>query len=153
MEQFITYLGATVSALGAIVAWYFNFEMKRYELAQAMSNKILDKRFECYPRVWELCQKCLTKLATTSINKTESDAFLADLLALYQNDGLYYSDSVRTMIAKIISDGTIFDPIQPYGKQLLAQWINGGGPHKGILPLIKNDLGAYVVSAGAHTTA
>jgi hypothetical protein len=150
MENIIAYIGAAVSTIGAVAAWFFNHEMKKYELAQARTTKILEKRFECYPRIWELCQTFLTKLtATDALDKREFDTFSTDLLALYQKDGLYYSQRLQKEIEEFIADGRSAHATEWYGKEVLKGRIRGNTRHTGILVCIQDDLGAYTSSAAS----
>ncbi len=52
VEIVLTYLGAVISGVAALVAWLANYNMKRYEIEQRHIAKMMEKRFEAYPPLW-----------------------------------------------------------------------------------------------------
>jgi hypothetical protein len=150
MGNSISYIGAALSALAALAAWYFNHEMKKYELAQSRTTKVLDKQFECYPRVWELCQSFLMGLSSTGgMEQHHVDKFCSDLIELYQSDGLYYSERVQSEVEKVIADRSTLANAEGIAEQILTGRIRGNTRHAGILRSIKDDLGVYVASSAS----
>src|SRR5438552_14106616 len=109
MQNVIAYVGAVVSTIGAVLAWYFSYQMKRFELAQLKASTVLEKRFTCYPAVWTLCQTFHAKVVAKAVTKGDVVAFASDLMQLYQRNGLYYSLELQKAILTVIKDGSSVD--------------------------------------------
>lgn len=150
MFEFVSVVGAVLSAIGAAVAWYANQQMKRYELAQARTERVLDKRFECYPDLWKRCQTFNSALKENTVRtKADIDVFCDDLAALRGKDGLYYSEPVLIVIAEIVGGKKVYDPADRMLVQALADNINGTRSKAGLVHHLRDDLGMHIQMAGA----
>lgn len=150
MDSLVSYLGAAISTIAAVAAWFFNHEMKKYEIMQARAAAVLEKRFECYPRLWELCQSFLTDLAGDGVvDPQRIDALCTDLVALYQRDGLFYSESLQLEIEGFIADSRTSAASEWFGIEVLKNRLTGNSRHVGILRRMRDDLGGYVTNAAS----
>jgi len=124
--------------------------MKKYEIMQAHAAAVLEKRFECYPRLWELCQSFLTEVAGESVlGPQRVKTLCTDLVALYQRDGLFYSESLQLEIEGFIADSRTSAASEWFGVEVLKNRLTGNSRHVGILRRMRDDLGGYVVNAAS----
>jgi len=139
MEEFISYLGAAISAVAAIVAWGSNLNMKKYELKQKHISKILEKRFEAYPELWVQLGEFTSSIDQSNF-KDKTKQLRIDINRHYIRNGIFYSndvqreiDSVLKNIDHYLEDNNILNiPIQNFAKSV-----------NGLRTLLKDDLGAY----------
>jgi hypothetical protein len=150
----VTYMSAKNGARAAVQA-------KLHELTQVQITEVLHQRMECYPSLWELCQKSISMpYLTGSLPGTGWEADLSGALeswhaehGVFLSEGCYRGLWHLRKLARIFSSEPATENVSFSRLQALdAIWSHGFTDHDGIdnpglSVLLKNDLGSYGIAA------
>lgn len=145
----VSYISAKNGARGAVQA-------RIHELTQIQITEILHQRMECYPSLWELCQKGISMpylMGYLPDAGWEADLSKA-LESWHAEHGVFLSeDCYRGLwhlrkLARIFSSESTAEDSSLAPRTLDAIWSHGftdndGTSRPGLSVLLKNDLGSY----------
>lgn len=146
----VSYTSAKNGARSAVQA-------RLHELAQVQIAEVLHQRMECYPSLWELCQKGISMpYLTSSLPGVGWEAGLSNALESWHAEhGVFLSEDcyrglwhLRKLARIFSSEPGSEDASLSRLKDLDAIWSHGftdndGTNNPGLSVLLKNDLGSY----------
>ena len=139
MGELLSYLGAAISTIAAVFAWYANMNLKKYELEQGHLSKVLDKRFSVYPELWRVIGDFVHGFDEENHINQLTD-LRKELQKHEKTNGLFYSSEVHSEVLKIIKNiGTMLSG-NGHGR-FTASII--GDALVALRELLKDDLGSY----------